>query len=160
MKQIKAIDTLYKGYKFRSRLEARWAIFFDELGFVWEYEYEGFNLKSGYYLPDFYLPEYHIFLEVKPIVFNEIESIKCGELSSLCVFEKGQPDVILLDGQPDKKSYKCFHEGKECSPAILTSGKFKPLYWNYDFDDEYFKDEVLAINKARKARFEFSEYKG
>lgn len=27
---IKAIDTIYKGYKFRSRLEARWAVFFDE----------------------------------------------------------------------------------------------------------------------------------
>ena len=29
---IKAIDTVYNGYKFRSRLEARWAVFFDEIG--------------------------------------------------------------------------------------------------------------------------------
>ena len=30
--EIKAIETIYNGYKFRSRLEARWAVFFDEAG--------------------------------------------------------------------------------------------------------------------------------
>ena len=33
--RIKAIETSYKGYLFRSRLEARWAVFFDALGLVW-----------------------------------------------------------------------------------------------------------------------------
>jgi hypothetical protein len=41
---IKAIETRYKGYRFRSRLEARWAVFFDALGVEWEYEKEGFDL--------------------------------------------------------------------------------------------------------------------
>jgi nucleoside 2-deoxyribosyltransferase len=51
---IKAIQTVYKGYKFRSRLEARWAVFFDALGLEWEYEPEGFDLGDGvWYLPDF-----------------------------------------------------------------------------------------------------------
>lgn len=51
---IKPIETIYKGYRFRSRLEARWAVFFDALGVEWEYEPEGFNLPSGRkYLPDF-----------------------------------------------------------------------------------------------------------
>ncbi|AIM40751.1 hypothetical protein N22_049 [Idiomarinaceae phage 1N2-2] len=51
---MKAIQTFYKGYKFRSRLEARWAVFFDAMGFEWEYEPEGFDLGGGvYYLPDF-----------------------------------------------------------------------------------------------------------
>ena len=39
---MKAIETEYKGYKFRSRLEARWAIFFDACGVRWEYEPEGY----------------------------------------------------------------------------------------------------------------------
>ena len=47
MEQIKAIETVYKGYKFRSRLEARWAVFFDALGVEWEYEPEGFELGGG-----------------------------------------------------------------------------------------------------------------
>ena len=32
MSEIKAIETYYKGYRFRSRLEARWAVFFDAAG--------------------------------------------------------------------------------------------------------------------------------
>ena len=68
---IKAIETVYNGYRFRSRLEARWAVFFDALGVKYEYEKEGFNLSGveiGYedsgreklpdnvlYLPDFWL---------------------------------------------------------------------------------------------------------
>jgi len=35
---IKSHPTLYKGVKFRSRLEARWAAFFDLAGWSWEYE--------------------------------------------------------------------------------------------------------------------------
>ena len=35
---IKPIETIYKGYRFRSRLEARWAVFFDALGIEYEYE--------------------------------------------------------------------------------------------------------------------------
>lgn len=51
---IKAIQTKYKGYNFRSRLEARWAVFFDAMGIKWEYEPEGFDLGAvGWYLPDF-----------------------------------------------------------------------------------------------------------
>lgn len=66
MSNIKAIQTEYKGYLFRSRLEARWAVFFDELGIEWEYEPEGLVLSNGtYYLPDFYLPGFHCFFEVK-----------------------------------------------------------------------------------------------
>jgi hypothetical protein len=41
---IKPIETLYRGYKFRSRLEARWAVFFDVAGIAWQYEPEGFDL--------------------------------------------------------------------------------------------------------------------
>lgn len=51
---MKAIQTKYAGYRFRSRLEARWAVFFDALGIKWEYEPEGFELSCGTrYLPDF-----------------------------------------------------------------------------------------------------------
>ena len=54
MTDIKPIETVYNGYRFRSRLEARWAVFFDVLGVKYEYEPEGFNLGDGlYYLPDF-----------------------------------------------------------------------------------------------------------
>ena len=67
MSEIKAIETYYKGYRFRSRLEARWAVFFDAAGIKYEYEPEGFETNEGTkYLPDFYLPEYDAYVEIKP----------------------------------------------------------------------------------------------
>ena len=64
---LKAIETEYSGYKFRSRLEARWAVFFDALQINYKYEDEGYELSDGeLYLPDFYLPEFKVFVEVKP----------------------------------------------------------------------------------------------
>lgn len=63
---LKPIETRYRGYRFRSRLEARWAVFFDALGVRWEYEKEGYELTEGRYLPDFWLPELNLWLEIKP----------------------------------------------------------------------------------------------
>jgi hypothetical protein len=65
---IRAIETHYKGYRFRSRLEARWAVFFDRLGVKYEYEAQGFDLPSGKYLPDFRLVEKDTYLEIKPLI--------------------------------------------------------------------------------------------
>ena len=76
MNQIKAIETTYKGYRFRSRLEARWAVFFDTVGIPWKYESEGYEkemdigdqVKNFRYLPDFFLPSIWgggMFVEVK-----------------------------------------------------------------------------------------------
>lgn len=50
---IRPIETAYAGCRFRSRLEARWAVFFDALKIKWEYEPEGFETSAGRYLPDF-----------------------------------------------------------------------------------------------------------
>ncbi len=66
MVEIKAIDTEYRGFLFRSRLEARWAYYFDAIGTPWLYESEGYELDGVRYLPDFYLPELGVFVEVKP----------------------------------------------------------------------------------------------
>ena len=51
---IPAIPTLYAGVLFRSRTEARWAKFWDELDIKWDYEPQGFVTAAGEpYLPDF-----------------------------------------------------------------------------------------------------------
>ncbi|MBR7189286.1 MAG: hypothetical protein IKD53_12140 [Clostridia bacterium] len=66
---IKPIETIYNGYRFRSRLEARWAVFFDATGIKYQYEPEGFKLSDGiYYLPDFYLPDSDTFVEIKGVM--------------------------------------------------------------------------------------------
>lgn len=60
---MNAIPTRYNGINFRSRLEAKWARFFDLIGWKWDYEPLDFN---GY-IPDFYLHgDNPCFVEIKP----------------------------------------------------------------------------------------------
>lgn len=67
---IAAIETRYAGCRFRSRLEARWAVVFDHLQLEWEYEPQGYTIPSLVgssvpYLPDFWLPGLGCWCEVK-----------------------------------------------------------------------------------------------
>lgn len=70
---IKAIETRAYGHRFRSRLEARWAVLLTKLGVRWEYEQQGFVTEAGPYLPDFWLPEIRggVWLEIKPFTTPE-----------------------------------------------------------------------------------------
>jgi hypothetical protein len=67
---LQPIATVYRGHRFRSRLEARWAVFFQTLGVSWEYEPEGYRLSNGRgYLPDFrlrFIGKPPLWAEVKP----------------------------------------------------------------------------------------------
>lgn len=78
MVSLKAIETRYDGCRFRSRLEARWRVFFNELGLISQYEPEGFDLGQGYgwYLPDFYLPRQDLYLEIKPTFPPTMDELK------------------------------------------------------------------------------------
>jgi len=76
------IPTEYKGYRFRSRLEARWAAFFDLLNWKWEYEPRDFN---GW-IPDFALIGKQVtYVEIKPItqfdqaVADKIDASGCKD---------------------------------------------------------------------------------
>lgn len=80
MSSIKPIETVYNGYRFRSRLEARWAVFFDAAGIEYQYEPEGFDIEGEWYLPDFYLTEMNAYVEVKNknafnVTFNDNDGI-------------------------------------------------------------------------------------
>jgi len=70
-----SIPTIYGGIKFRSRLEAAHAQWFDEHEMIWAYESEGFNLDGLWYLPDFWLPEYNAIVEVKGILDDSLEKV-------------------------------------------------------------------------------------
>lgn len=65
---IAPLETRYAGYRFRSRIEARWAVFFTRLNLDWQYEPQGFKVGPAQlpYLPDFYLTTQALYVEVKP----------------------------------------------------------------------------------------------
>jgi hypothetical protein len=92
---IKAIETVYKGYRMRSRLEARWAVFFDSLGIEWEYEAEGYEMDKEKYLPDFWLPEHNMFIEIKPKIPEGREFDKLKAFS-----EESPKRLFIIVGNP------------------------------------------------------------
>lgn len=89
---IKAIETVYNGYRLRSRLEARWAVFFDTLGIEYQYEPEGFDLGNGiWYLPDFWLPGFELWVEIKGTEPNYDEQSKAALLA-----QQGDNTVLIF----------------------------------------------------------------
>lgn len=98
---IKPIDTIYNGYKFRSRLEARWAVFFDTLKIRYEYECEGYEMESERYLPDFFLPDHNCWVEVKPESFTDFYNSKHQQFS-----ESISDSFIVIAGPPRRGEYK------------------------------------------------------
>lgn len=169
MDTISPIKTTYRNVVFRSRLEARWAVYFDEIGIEWEYEKEGYNLPSiGYYLPDFFLPQVEMWAEVKPQVFTEIELRKCIALHRGTGFE-----CLLLDGPPAARSYFGTHAamGEEPGSAgldyvlsadYLREGRFYGFTGSAEFPDhpcifgptEYQDREIdRAVGAAKSFQF-------
>lgn len=89
MTTITALPTRYAGCHFRSRTEARWAVFFDTLGVPWQYEPQGFDLDGHRYLPDFWLPSLNAWYEVKgrpPTEHEENLARKLGEGTGCTVY--------------------------------------------------------------------------
>lgn len=70
---IKAIPTTYNGIKMRSRLEASFAQALDSFGIEWVYEAEGFDIDGVWYLPDFWIPKFKAFVEVKGVLDDSVE---------------------------------------------------------------------------------------
>ena len=102
MYTIKAIETKLMGFTFRSRLEARWAAFFELCGWKWDYEPVDFD---GW-VPDFVLygAKSMTYVEVKPVVAFPGSVADKIDLS-------GCEDEVLIVGQscpiPDDRWMGC-----------------------------------------------------
>lgn len=78
---VAALPTEYADTTFRSRTEARWAVFMDAMEIKWRYEPEGFDLDGVHYLPDFWLPGLDSWLEIKGVRPTLEEQEKCQWLA-------------------------------------------------------------------------------
>lgn len=92
---IKPIETTWHGHRFRSRTEARWGMALKLSGVPFDYEPNGFDLPSGWYLPDFWLPAAKSWLEIKGVEPDEREMRLARELSDA----SGSP-VLFGVGSP------------------------------------------------------------
>ena len=179
---IKAIETQYKGYRFRSRLEARWAVFFDAFGLEWEYEPEGFDLGNGIY----YLPDFKVNLSGGTTEWFEVKgdtsNISIRECMKIFEFSKHH-SITVLDGPPRVTVYQGYNFEdhflggllphhivadlhtlsitdleQRTGYVLLASGRM----W-FDAHADFFNGGTcveyleVAVNKARSARFEHGE---
>lgn len=176
---MKAIETQYGGYRFRSRLEARWAVFFDAVNVRWEYEVQGFDFGPplGRYLPDFWLPDLKIWVEIK----GEIPTEEERALSRSLRDGKGRA-VWLIHGLPGEfwGTLYCFDVGDsgggasewDATPATDDGVfQFQIECWNHDLFSDPICDipipfttmdtggamEMVYAPKAKSARFEYGE---
>lgn len=87
------IPTEYRGIRFRSRTEARWAAFFDMLPWPWVYE----PIDLSGYIPDYILRFEHadLLVEVKPATSAEDPMMEDAKLK---IDESGWGDEALLLG--------------------------------------------------------------
>lgn len=88
------IPTLYRGRRYRSRLEARWACFFDLVG--WKYEYEPFDLPG--WIPDFALfgeDGRQVLVEIKPTPRADV-----GKVGRAVKASNWSAPVFILDCAP------------------------------------------------------------
>src|ERR1700748_2593177 len=100
---IKAIETEYHGYRFRSRLEARWAVFFDTVGLRWHYEPQGYTVPTPAgpirYLPDFWLGV-GMWAEVKGYLDEKAMDRQFNLAIGMCQCGNSQDIVMLGDVPP------------------------------------------------------------
>jgi hypothetical protein len=177
---MKAIGTTYAACRFRSRLEARWAVFFDALEIDWQYEPQGYMYGEYCYLPDFYLPGPQMHVEVRPhlsVVDQDrprLNAFVAGgdhRLLLLCEIPAPHGDmfpplhpVLLRRGEEVKLTFTLFSGefmGAVCMPSIEGASKF----WSPDIMNGNFyltgatigARAAAAYRKARCARFEFGE---
>jgi hypothetical protein len=103
--RIQSKVTTYNGIEYRSRTEARWAVFFDGIGISFDYEKEFLQLSDGKsYLPDFYLPQFNAYLEVKPNS-DSIITEECVKARQLAHDLEGQAiKVWLSTGGPSEQN--------------------------------------------------------
>lgn len=185
MSDISAIDTYYNGYRFRSRLEARWAVFLDHMAASYQHEPEGYELGDLKYLPDFRLREgvklygesdrfAHVWIEVKPALELEEKDRK-----KIARFVRGKDSIVLIlsgDPQPNAEIMLVAHKAnggewliRRVAWAELGDGKLGLLDREY-LDSISDSDTRAAIERlsttsrlmdayaaARQARFEHGE---
>ena len=106
---IRAIETSFKGYRFRSRLKARWAVFFDTCGFRWEYEPEGYEIDGLRHLPDFRLYD-----------------VKCRNMH-----DEGKPFFVEAKGNIDEESRKKIEALSRSFPVYVVG----PVPYGVDGED-------------------------
>ncbi|PDT79975.1 hypothetical protein [Sinorhizobium sp. BJ1] len=132
--RIKAIPTVYNHVQFRSRLEARWAAFFDLCG--WEWDYEPFDLDG--WAPDFLLKgKTKALVEVKPIDFrgDDKQLIRQAKAKAKKAFDAAEAVAGIKKpiDEMNGEEFEGYLAGRIYPPEyeilVIGNGPFKTDWW-------------------------------
>lgn len=167
---IRSIEAIYDGYRFRSRTEARWAVFLKTLGVSFQYEAEGLDLDGAWYLPDFWIADWDGFVEVK----NDKSDPLAGFYICVKLSELSGKRVLLINGVPSDYTMLAWNIDGEFAPARFSQcRKCTAVYIEEHGGDSAYALElcdasctnsdkwptpgahlITAIEAAQQARFE------
>jgi hypothetical protein len=148
---FRALPTPFDGITYRSRLEARWAVFFKKLDLKAEYEPQGWDTDGEWYLPDFAIfgATGITWAEIKPTWDADPEGI---ERFRRFAAARPQPSrAVLLVGPPRADQGYLVIGGDEAAedpangPWEADDFTWRPCQGGYHFD--------LAYPGHFKARF-------
>lgn len=153
---FKPIKTRYNEHLFRSRLEARWAVFFDTMGIKWKYEWEGYSFEDYTYLPDFYLTDFEYYAEVKPDDKERVDFMRwrsfvtCSKKSLLMLYGLPNANPTILICEPEM--------GGICDTVVPFANYVKEKFGYFFGSDtvsfnHYFR---TAIQAAKEYQFEYN----
>lgn len=142
---IRPVETVYDGYRFRSRLEARWAVFFKSLGVRYEYEPEGFMTEAGPYLPDFRVTccakrggdcrPFPLYIEVK----GRMDAASAARIKAFSHYnaghDRGRQALLIVGDVPDiRHAHDIFDSRATGSYDTMGFGLYPMNYETVDGD--------------------------
>lgn len=111
---MRSLEAIYQKRRFRSRLEARWAMFYDSVGVEWAYEPEAIDLGKFSYQPDFWLKPFQAWNEIKGEIVDDKAGLlmieKCAQLAA----QSGRP--VILN----------FHDPLDPVCAVFSGPRYYP----------------------------------
>lgn len=120
----------HNGYRLRSYTELMWARLLDAADIFYLYEPHLQRIEGGSYLPDFYLPNVGVYLEVKGADPTPEEIRKADD-----VMDRTGTPVIFLIGRPESDRYGLMNCGMLGKSACGWNSNICP----HDLDQIYLK---------------------
>ena len=155
---MKAINTRHNGNYYRSRLEARWAVYFETLKIKFDYEFEGFTTTNHNYLPDFYFPKFGFHGEVKRECFGDEDVERWTEFA-----RESKCPLVVFEGTPHANPCRAFGMHIDMPLLVIPFAhlfvKKMGVYYHAGGHESFNKYPPFreAIRMAREKRFEFNQ---
>lgn len=146
MTDVKPSPTIYRGILFRSRLEAKWAIMMDFIGINFVYEPKRFKTELGYYLPDFWLSDLGVWLELKPSTMSGPSFEECRKAQSVSDQER-RPCFIVCGFPISEDGY---NEGTLFLPGVKpVNFTVQDLLWSVSRPDRLLYSAAAMSAESR-----------